>query len=151
MYEITQLCYVMDICILYRLYLEQNVFFMEELIGCTHANFHNATIFGCRNIAFQIWWFLCNPHRCDWPKTFCGRCIGGMDKLESSCVSVVLQHMYLLRNLYNFRTVYHLAQLIDSVTKAYLLKWDTWNHLKPTIHHFHIFAPCVRVILSLNK
>ena len=54
MYEITPTCYVMDVCILYRLYFKQNGFLKEEIIGYTHANFHHATTFGCWNIAFQI-------------------------------------------------------------------------------------------------
>ena len=75
MYEITPPCYVIYICILYRLYFKQHGFRKDELIGYTHANFHYATTFGCRNIAFQIWWLPCNPHRSEWPKTFWGRCI----------------------------------------------------------------------------
>ena len=71
-YEITPPCYVMNICILYQLYFKQNDFLKEELIGYTRANFHHATTFGCRNIAFQIWWLPCNPHRSEWPKTFLG-------------------------------------------------------------------------------
>ena len=70
MYEITPPCYVINICILYRLYFKQHGFLKEEIIGYTHANFHHATTFGCRNIAFQIWWLPCNPHRSEWPKTF---------------------------------------------------------------------------------
>ena len=54
--------------------VKQHGFLMEELIGYTHANFHHATTFGCRNIAFQIWWLPCNPHRCEWPKTFLRQC-----------------------------------------------------------------------------
>ena len=72
MYEITPPCYVIDISILYRLYFKQNDFLKEELIGYTHANFHHATTFGRRNITFQIWWLLCNPHKSEWPKTFWG-------------------------------------------------------------------------------
>ena len=75
MYEITPPCYVINISILYRLYFKQNDFLKEELIGYTHANFHHAATFGCRNIAFQISWLPCNPHRSEWPKTFFGRCI----------------------------------------------------------------------------
>ena len=56
MYEITLPCYVINTCILYRLYLKQQSFLKEELIGYTHANFHHPTTFGSRNIAFQIWW-----------------------------------------------------------------------------------------------
>ena len=63
MYEITPPCYVINISILYRLYFKQKNFLKEELIGYTHANFHHATTFGCRNIAFPIWWLPCNPHR----------------------------------------------------------------------------------------
>ena len=70
MYEITPPCYVINICILYQLYFKQNDFLKEKLIGYTRANFHHATTFGCRNIAFQIWWLPCNPHRSEWPKTF---------------------------------------------------------------------------------
>ena len=55
MYEITPPCYVINICILYRSYFKQHGFLKEELIGYTHANFHYATTYGCRNIAFQIW------------------------------------------------------------------------------------------------
>ena len=51
MYEITPPCYVINICIVYRLYFKQHGFLKEELIGYTHANFHHATTFGCRNIA----------------------------------------------------------------------------------------------------
>ena len=68
-------CYVINICILYRLYFKQNDFLKEELIEYTHANCHHATTFGRRNIAFQIWWSPCNPHRSEWPKTFFGRYI----------------------------------------------------------------------------
>ena len=74
-YDNTPPCYVINICILYRLYFKQYGFLKEELTGYTHANFHHATTFSCRNIAFQIWWLSCNPHRCEWPKTFLGRCI----------------------------------------------------------------------------
>ena len=73
-YEITPPCYVMNICILHRLYFKQNDYLKEELIEYTHANFHHAT-FGRRNNAFQIWWLPCNPHRSEWPKTFFGRCM----------------------------------------------------------------------------
>ena len=72
MYEITPPCYVINICILYRSYFKQHAFLKEGLIGYTHANFHHATTFRCRNIAFQIWWLPCNPHRSKWPKTFGG-------------------------------------------------------------------------------
>ena len=72
MYEITLPCYVINICLLYRLYFKQHGFLKEEFIGYTHANFHHVTTFGCRNIAFQIWWLLCHPHRSEWPKTFLG-------------------------------------------------------------------------------
>ena len=75
MYEITLPYYVINICILYRLHFKQHDFLNEVLIGYIHANFHLATTFGCRNIAFQIWWLPCNPHRSEWPKTFFGRCI----------------------------------------------------------------------------
>ena len=51
---------------------KHNDFLKEELIGYTHANFHHATTFGCRNIAFQIWWLPCDPHRSEWPKTIFG-------------------------------------------------------------------------------
>ena len=72
MYEISSPCYVMDVCVLYRLYFKQHGFLQEELTGYTQANFHHATAFGCRNIAFQIWRLPCNPHRSEWPKTFLG-------------------------------------------------------------------------------
>ena len=75
MYEITPPCYVINICTLYQLYFKQHGFLKEELIGYTLANFHHATTFSCRNIAFQIWWLPCIPHRSEWPKTFLGRCI----------------------------------------------------------------------------
>ena len=75
MHKITPPCYVINICLLYRLYFKQNDFLKEELIGYTHANFVDATTFGCRNISFQIWWLPCNPHRSEWPKTF----LGGVD------------------------------------------------------------------------
>ena len=39
MYEITPPCYVINICILHRLYLKQNDFLKEELIEYTHAMF----------------------------------------------------------------------------------------------------------------
>ena len=55
-YEITSPCYIINICILYRLYFKELGFLKEELIEYTHANLHHATTFGCRNIAFQIWW-----------------------------------------------------------------------------------------------
>ena len=51
---------------------KQQALLKEELIGYTYANFYHATTFGCRNIAFQIWWLPCNPLRCEWPKTFFG-------------------------------------------------------------------------------
>ena len=73
MYEITPPCYVIHVCILYLSYFKQRGFLKEELIGHTHANFYHAKTF--RNIAFQIWWLPCNPHRSEWPKTFFGRCI----------------------------------------------------------------------------
>ena len=57
MYEITPPCYVINIYILYRLYFKQHGFLKEKLIGYIHANFHHATTFGCRNIAFQTWWW----------------------------------------------------------------------------------------------
>ena len=82
MYEITPPCYVINIRILYRLYFKRNCFPKEKLIGYTHANFHHATTFGCRIIAFQIWWLPCNPHRSEWPKTFFGRCILYCTKLQ---------------------------------------------------------------------
>ena len=72
MHEITPPCHVIYICILYRLYFKQHGFLKEEFTGYTHANFHHATTFGCGNIAFQIWWLPCNPHRSEWPKTFLG-------------------------------------------------------------------------------
>ena len=78
MYEITPPCYVINICILYRLYFKQHGFLKEVPIGYTHVNFHHATTFGCQNIAFQKWWSPCNPHRSEWPKTFWGRCIYSM-------------------------------------------------------------------------
>ena len=67
--------YIINICILYRLYLTQNDFLKEELIEYTHANLRHATTFGRRNIAFQIWWLPCNPHKSEWPKTFLGWCM----------------------------------------------------------------------------
>ena len=75
MYEIAPPCDVINTCLSYRLYSKQHGFLKEELIGYTHANFHRATRFGCRNIELQIWWSPCNPHRSEWPKTFFGRCI----------------------------------------------------------------------------
>ena len=75
MYDITPACYVIDLCILYWLYFKQHGFLKEELVRYTHGNLHHATTFGCRNIAFQIWWLPCNLHRSEWPKTFFGRCI----------------------------------------------------------------------------
>ena len=75
MYEITPPCYVINICILYRLYLKQHGFLKEEHIGYTRANFHHAMTFSCRNIAFQIWWLPCEPRRSEWPKTNFGRCM----------------------------------------------------------------------------
>ena len=75
MYEITLPCYVINMCILNGLHSKQHGFLKEVLIGYTHANLHHATTFGCRNIAFQILWLPCNPHRSEWPKTFFGRCI----------------------------------------------------------------------------
>ena len=74
-YEITPPCYVINICILYRLHFKQNDFRQKELIGYTHADFHQATTFGCRNIAFQIWWLPFNAYRSEWPKNFLGRCM----------------------------------------------------------------------------
>ena len=67
-WNITSPCYAINTRILYRL-----CFLWEDLIGYTHANVHHDTTFSCRNIAFQIWWLPCNPHRSKWPKTFCGR------------------------------------------------------------------------------
>ena len=76
MYEITPPCYVINIYIyIYRIYSKQHGFLNEELTGYTHANFYYATTFGCRNIAFQIWWLPCNSHKSEWPKSFFGRCI----------------------------------------------------------------------------
>ena len=75
MNEITLPCYVINICILYRLHFKQHDSLKEVLIGYPHADFHHVTTFGCRNIAFQIWWLPCNPHRSEWPKTFFGRCM----------------------------------------------------------------------------
>ena len=72
MSEITQVCYVINICILYTLYFKQHDFLSEELIGYILANVHHATTFGCWNIAFQIWWLPCNPHGSERPKTFLG-------------------------------------------------------------------------------
>ena len=72
MYEITLPYYVINICTLYHLYSKQHGFLKEEIMGYTHAHFHHATTFSCRYIAFQIWWLPCNPHRCEWPKTFWG-------------------------------------------------------------------------------
>ena len=63
MYGITPLCYVINICILRRLYLTDYGFLKEELIWYTYANFDYATTFGFRNIAFQIWWLPREPHR----------------------------------------------------------------------------------------
>ena len=62
-YEITPPYYAINTCILHRLCFNKHAFLKEDLIGYTHANFH------------QIWWLPCNPHRSKWPKTFCGRCI----------------------------------------------------------------------------
>ena len=73
--EITPPCYALNTCILYQLCFKQHGFLKGDLIGYTHANFRHATTFGCRNIAFQIWWLPYNPHESKWPKTFCGRCI----------------------------------------------------------------------------
>ena len=79
MYEITPPCYGINTWILYRLYFKLHGFLKKDLIGYTHASFRHASTFGCRNIAFQIWWIPCNPHRSKWPKTFCGRCISSTD------------------------------------------------------------------------
>ena len=62
-------------CILYRLYSKQHGFLKDELIRYAHGNFHHVTTFGCRHIALQIWWLLCNLHRSEWPKPFSGRCM----------------------------------------------------------------------------
>ena len=86
MYEITPSCYVINICMLYRLYFKQNDFLKEELTEYTHANFHYATTFGRRNIAFQIWWLPCNPHRSEWLKTF----LGGINIYIYMCVCVYI-------------------------------------------------------------
>ena len=75
MYEITTPFYAIHACILYRLCFKQHGFLKEDLIGYTHANFHHATTFDCRYIAFQISWLPYNPHRGKWSQTFCGRCI----------------------------------------------------------------------------
>ena len=75
MYEITPPCYAINACILYPLCLNNMVFLKEHLVGYTHANFHHATTFGCRNMAFQIWWLPWDTQRSNWPKTFCGQCI----------------------------------------------------------------------------
>ena len=53
MYEITSPCYVMNICMLYRLYFKQNDLPKEELIGYTHANFHHATTFEISRFKFD--------------------------------------------------------------------------------------------------
>ena len=45
LYAITPPCYVIKICILYRLYFKQHDFLKEEVIVYTHANFHHATGF----------------------------------------------------------------------------------------------------------
>ena len=68
-------CRVMQKIHVYCTYYVSNnmVFLKEHLVGYTHANFHHATTFGCRNIAFQIWWLPWNTQRSNWPKTFCGR------------------------------------------------------------------------------
>ena len=55
MYENTPPCFAIYTCVLYRLCPKQHGFLKGDLIGYTHANFHHATTFGCRNIAFQIW------------------------------------------------------------------------------------------------
>ena len=39
MYEITPPCYVMNICMMYRLYFKQHDFLKEELLGYTHPIF----------------------------------------------------------------------------------------------------------------
>ena len=96
MYEITPPCYVINICILYRLYFKQNDFLKEELIEYTHTNFHHAATFGRRNIAFLIWWLLCNPHRSEWPKTFFGRCI--------YTYSVFIQAVYVATHIITYTT-----------------------------------------------
>ena len=70
MHEIIPPCYEINICILCRLYFKQYEFLKEEISGYTHANFHRAMTFSCRNIAFQILWYLCEPHRREWSKTF---------------------------------------------------------------------------------
>ena len=54
-----------NLCILYRLYFQQNEFLEEAFIEYTHANFHHATTLSRQNIAFQIWWLPCND-----PKLF---------------------------------------------------------------------------------
>ena len=95
MYEITRPCYVINICILYQLCFKQNDFLQEELIGYTHANFHQATTFGCQNIAFQIWWLPCNPHRSEWPKTFFGRCIA----IFNQTIFIIILNMLVLANI----------------------------------------------------
>ena len=45
MYGITPSYYVIDICILHRLYFKQHGFLKEEVIGYTHANSHHAMPF----------------------------------------------------------------------------------------------------------
>ena len=102
MYEITPPCYVIHICILYRLYIKQNDFLKEELTEYTHANFHHATTFGRRNIAFQIWWLPCNPHRSEWPKTFFGWCMCHSASMKSLCKEATC--LSVLENDFNFRS-----------------------------------------------
>ena len=75
MYEISAPSNAINSCILYRLTFKEHGFLREDLIGYIHANFHHATRYVCWNIAFQIWWLPCNPHRSKWPKTFCGQCM----------------------------------------------------------------------------
>ena len=83
LYEITPPCYVIKICILYRLYFKQHDFLKEEVIVNTHANFHHATGFtfiysivysgadqrkhqSSASLAFVWWihrWPVTSPHK----------------------------------------------------------------------------------------
>ena len=42
--------------------------------------------FSCRNIASQIWWLPCGPHRSEWPKTCLGAVYSSLHQYEQfSC------------------------------------------------------------------
>ena len=120
LYEITSPCYVINISILYRLYFKQNDFLKEGLVGYTHANFHHATTFGCRNIAFQIWWLPCNPHRSEWLKLF--------------WAVYIYEHWTIYRCVCIYKLTAENIEYLESIIKTFIFdilicwKWPGTNH-----------------------